>query len=607
MQKQPLVLALIGMACVAAGVLGGTRRSSPSSSVPPGAAGFVIKDARVFDGETVLERASVLVRDGKVIAVKADLAVPAGVTVIEGAGRTLLPGLIDAHTHAFGDALTRALVFGVTTELDMFSDYRQAVQWRTEQQSAAGASARADMFSAGTLVTAPKGHGTQFGLPIPTITSPGDAAAFVEARIAEGSDYIKVVYEYGDAYGISLPSIDEATLRAVVSAARTRGKLAVVHIGSRTGAESAIAAGASGLVHIFGNEPPQGDFAQRAKAAGTFVIATLSVIESAAGTAGGAALTNVPALAPYLSPQERAALQASFPQRPGASIRLQYALDATRQLYAAGVPILAGSDAPNTGTVHGATIHRELELLVQAGLPPAAALAAATSLPADAFGLADRGRIAPGLRADLVLVGGNPLVDITATRQVEAVWKGGVRLDRQPAPTAEETAGTVASGRISDFDGTAVSGEFGSGWQVYTDTLMGGTSDARMRLIKPGAAGSAGALEITGTIRAGVPYPWAGAMFFPGPAPMAAADVSRFKEIVFHVRGDGREYQLMVFSTELGNIPAVQPFTAGAEWGEQVIPLKAFGISGANLRGILFSAGAAPGAFSLAIDQVRLR
>ena len=197
---------------------------------------------------SVVDRTSVIVRDGKIAEVGVDLASPLRRKVIEGAGRTLIPGLIDAHTHAFGDALARALVFGVTTELDMFTDHKMAAEWRTEQNAAGGASARADIFSAGMLVTAPGGHGTQFGTPIPTLTSPQDAVAFVDARLAEGSDFIKVVYNPGDGFGISLPSLDEPTLRAVIAAAKARGKLGVVHIGSRAAAETAIAAGASGLV-----------------------------------------------------------------------------------------------------------------------------------------------------------------------------------------------------------------------------------------------------------------------------------------------------------------------------------------------------------------------
>lgn len=104
-----------------------------------------------------------------------------------------------------------------------------------------------------------------------------------------------------------------------------------------------------------------------------------------------------------------------------------------RLLHAAGVPILAGTDANATvgapaSVPHGQSLHRELELLVAAGLTPAEALAAAaaTHLAAEHFGLTDRGAVRPGLRADLVLVAGDPLVDITDSRRVERVWCAGV-------------------------------------------------------------------------------------------------------------------------------------------------------------------------------------
>jgi imidazolonepropionase-like amidohydrolase len=609
MHIKPWLIVVGGITLIAVGLSAGRPPAPAVADVPqePPSGTFAIRDVRVFDGERVLDKATVVVRDGTIAGVGADLKIPAGMPVVDGKERTLLPGLIDAHVHTFGNALQRALVSGVTTVLDMFTDHTQARQWRAEQASGGGAPGRADIFSAGTLVTAPGGHGTQFGLPIPTITSQAEAEAFVDARIAEGSDYIKIVYETGEAYGRDSSNLSEATLRAVVVAAKARGKLAVVHVGSSRAADAAITAGASGLVHLFGDEPPAGDFAQRVTAAGMFVIPTLSVIESVTGVAGSADIASASPLAPFLTPDEKAALNASFPQRAGTKVRLEHAVAATRQLHEAGVPILAGSDAPNPGTTHGATLHRELELLTRAGLSPIAALTAATSAPADAFGLADRGRITVGRRADLVLVDGDPTADVTMTRRIVEVWKSGVRLDRKPAPTEAALAEATASGRISNFDGTGITAEFGDGWQISTDTMFGGSSEAKMQLVKPGAAGSTGALEITGAIKPGAPFPWAGAMFFPASPPMSPANLSTFTEIVFHARGDGREHQVMVFSTALGNTPGTQPFTAGTEWKEFVMPLKAFGVDGAGLRGILFSAGADPGAFRFAIDQVRLR
>ena len=129
----------------------------------------------------------------------------------------------------------------------------------------------------------------------------------------------------------------------------------------------------------------------------------------------------------YLSRQEISMMTQPFPKRPNLPATNYAAAEATvRQLRAAHVPILAGTDAGNPGTAHGAALHRELELLVNAGLTPIEALAAATSVPAKIFRLGDRGRIAPGLRADLVLVNGDPTSDILATRDIAGIWKQGV-------------------------------------------------------------------------------------------------------------------------------------------------------------------------------------
>jgi imidazolonepropionase-like amidohydrolase len=94
------------------------------------------------------------------------------------------------------------------------------------------------------------------------------------------------------------------------------------------------------------------------------------------------------------------------------------------------VPVLAGTDSPAPGATYGASLHGEMELLVRAGLTPTQALMAATSAPARAFGLDDRGRIAPGLRADLLLVEGDPTADNLHTRRIVKIWKRGVEAKR---------------------------------------------------------------------------------------------------------------------------------------------------------------------------------
>jgi imidazolonepropionase-like amidohydrolase len=595
----------LGLALVGFGVAG--TRTAPVRATQAPAREFVIRDVRVFDGERVVPRANVHVRNGSIVAVGG--TAPSGIESVNGDGRTLMPGLIDAHTHAFGNALERALVFGVTTELDMFTSHALAAAMRAEQQKPDGAERRADLFSAGTLVTSPKGHGTEYGMAIPTISSPADADAFVDERIKEGSDYIKIVYDDGATYGLSMPTIGRDTLRAVIDAVKRRGKLAVVHIGSRQGADDAIAAGASGLVHLFADVAADAAFVERVVKARAFITPTLSVTESTTGVASGASLVKDARLASFIDAQERTSLEGRFPSRPASKQNLAITLAATKLLYDAGVPILAGTDAPNPGTAHGASIHRELELLVRAGLSPEAALAAATSVPARVYSLKDRGRIAPGLRADLVLVNGDPTRDVLATRDIVSIWKRGVLVQRPKAAagTAAPAAATT-TGLVSDFESGQSGTAFGVGWQVSTDSMMGGTSSATIAVLKGGANKTKGALEVTGTLAAGAPFPWAGAMFFPSTTPMSPVDLSTFKELVFWARGDGGEHQVMLFAARLGNIPASRPFTAGPDWREFVMPLSSFsGIDGSDLRGVLFSAGSKPGPFTFAIDEIRFR
>ena len=606
MDKRLIASIDLGGALIAVSVVGARPGAAPAGEQKPTGT-FVVRNVTVFDGERAAGPTNVVVRDGAIATISPD--VPGGIESIDGTGHTLLPGLIDSHTHAFGNALERALQFGVTTELDMFTDHRFAAQMRAEQRQVQGAPRRADLFSAGTLVTSPGGHGTEYGLQIPTISSATEAQAFVDARLAEGSDYIKIVFDDGSSYRRSIPTITPDVLKATIEATKRRNKLAVVHIGSRRAAEQAIEAGASGLVHLFGDVAPGADFAPRVKAAGTFVIPTLSVNESVTGVPSGKILIDDERLSAFLDASERAALGSAFPRRAGSTSSIEHALAATKLLHESGVPLLAGTDAPNPGTAHGVSMHRELELLVRAGLSPQAALAAATAVPARVFSLTDRGRIAPGLRADLILVKGDPLKDVTSLRNIVSIWKGGVPVTRRVASSeVTDTPVPTTTGVVSDFEKAEVTADFGAGWQVSTDSFMGGKSSARMRIADGGANGTKRSLEITGTVAAGAPYPWAGAMFFPAATPMTPANLSRFKEIVFWARGDGGEHQLMVFATRLGNIPANHAFTAGPEWREHVVPLaKLSGLDGSDIKGILFSAGAKPGPFTLSIDEVRFR
>jgi len=579
---------------------------------------LVIRNARVFDGTRTLPRASVVVVDGRIAAIGELVESPAGAREIDGTGKTLLPGLIDAHVHVVAlDNLRQALALGVTTELDMFTTVTMAADVRRQQAEGKLLDA-ADLFSSGTLATASGGHGTEYGFKIPTINGPEEAQAFVDARIAEGSDYIKIIYDDLRAYGGHTPTISRETLSALIAAAHKRHKLAIVHIGDLESARQAVEAGADGLAHVFIDRRPDAGFAKFVADHHAFVIPTLSVLRSACGVSN-ASLAQDARIAPYVVPADLGNLAITFPRKTGLEQACAQS-EAVRQLKAAHVPLLAGTDPPNFGTAHGASLHGELQLLVEAGLTPEEALAAATSAPAAAFRLDDRGRIATGKRADLVLVNGDPTRDILATRDIVAVWKLGVEVDRgaRRALVAQQNAEAgklrsapppqgSESGLISDFEEEKPAAKFGAGWMASTDAMRGGKSTVEFRVVQEGAQNGRGSLLVTGEIRPGFAYPWAGVMFSPGLGPMAPANLSRWKQITFWARGDGREYRIMVFARRLGYQPAMQAFTAGPEWRRFSFPFSKFGgTDGSDIMSIIIAAGPPEGPFSLKLDDLRL-
>jgi len=415
---------------------------------------ILIRHVRMFDGESVADNMSVLISHGKVAAIGANLKIPTHATVVEGKGCTLLPGLIDAHTHIRSrQDLEQSLALGVTTDVSMLMDVNLFRAMKQEQQ-VNRADDRADLFSSGYAATAPGGHGTEKGLSLPTISGPKEAQSWVDQRVAEGSEFIKIMYENGGDTGAGgRPSIDRATLQALVVAAHARGKLAVVHIHSERQAFDAIEAGADGLAHLFshGSDILDTGFASTVAMHHAFVIPTLSVLESVCNQNPGRRVLDDDKLGPYILAAYIRQLQGNI--NHGREGKCMIAMDAILPLAEAHVPILAGTDAGNPGTAPGASLHGELEYLVEAGLSPLQALTSATSANATAFHLADRGRIAPGLRADLLLVNGDPTEDIRATRDIQKIWKSGVLLDRkQWLNRIQQDRATASAAR--KYDGT---------------------------------------------------------------------------------------------------------------------------------------------------------
>jgi imidazolonepropionase-like amidohydrolase len=349
---------------------------------------IAVTNVRVFDGRQLLPLGTVVIEGSRIGA--------SGVAdeVIDGAGGVLMPGLIDSHVHLH-DRHTLELLsgFGVTTALDMACAPPELVE---SLRSVPGLT---DIRSAGTPAVAPGSLHSR--IPVTgqrgLIDGPDQAARFVADRIDEGSDYIKIIV------GNPGPSHDQATLDALTAAARERRKLSVAHASSYEAVEMAQRARVSVLTHVPLDKALDETAAATAIADGRILIPTLAMME-------GIVVQSAPPGADYAAARESVTV-----------------------MHRAGVPILAGTDANAAVGVpaaisHGISLHHELELLVDAGLSTLDALRAATSRPAHYFGLVDRGLIEPGRRADLVLIEGNPLQDITATQSIRRIWCAGVEV-----------------------------------------------------------------------------------------------------------------------------------------------------------------------------------
>ncbi|HET8985372.1 MAG TPA: amidohydrolase family protein [Trueperaceae bacterium] len=592
-----------------------------STASPAGSGTVVFQNVAVFDGEALLPPTTVVVEGGIITAVGQDSAVPDGAEIVDGSGKTLLPGLIDAHVHTFTPAmLQQAAVFGVTTVLDMFTDESFAAQMRAEQ-AAGPVTARADLLSAGTLATAPGGHGTQFGFDVATLTDPAQAAQWVADRVAAGADYIKVVVESGEEMGFSQPTLDEPTVRAVIEAAHAQNLLVVTHVQTAAAAAMVVAAGTDGLAHMFSDELPTQALIDAMVANHVFVIPTFTVFQSiGVDDAVDASLAADERMAPYLSPADLQSL--GSPYHGFEAMSFEVASEGVTQLRAAGVRILAGTDAPNPGTAFGASMHRELELLTLAGLSPSEALAAATSVNADTFGLTDRGRVIEGQVADLVLVDGDPTVDITATRDIVTVYRNGVPIDRdsyRAALTAVQQAAADQAERlqgegpivVSDFEAGDLSVAFGSPWVATTDEQAGGDSTASIEVVEGGAGDSALSLAVSGTVGDAFALPWSGVMFMPGATPFGPADLSDRSTLVFAARSvtadDSTDLRIQLFCANSGQVPPEWGFEVTDEWQQYEVDLGTVGdCDPSGVMAIIFSASEV-GEYAFQLDDVTVR
>ncbi|MFN8395026.1 MAG: amidohydrolase family protein [Bacteroidia bacterium] len=456
--------AAMGLAvALLAGCMGKRCPHEPLAKEHPVTGKYVIHDVRLFDGvDTVLrEHQNVWIEDGKIVSItSANEILPDGIKMIDFKGQdvTLLPGFVDAHVHLTasgsvpwapvrGDVRQNAatcLDAGITTVYDLggMANKLEAA----DQKIAAGKWRGPKIYHTHSPITTPGGHpipAIQALLPkaaagmvlklIPQVGKPEEAGAALDKVMKEGVDYIKVIC---DSFSPGLPEMGEDVLRALVEESHKRGQRVFVHIGSAANALSAVRCEADVLAH--------GPFRSRLtpEQAGIIGGSGIPMIYTYAACKGAAEITDGRLqpdeldhrytedciLGPATGTQGKQFGEAPVLGGFGHEVlkHAPYQQENVRLLHVAGQRFLIGTDSPLPGAYVGSGFHHEMELLHAAGIPTGEVLLGATCWAAKALlDKPDFGTVAPGMRADLVIIHGNPIQDIRATRDLQMVIQNG--------------------------------------------------------------------------------------------------------------------------------------------------------------------------------------
>jgi len=483
-----LVVAVLGLTCSCATQRPLVRWGERTET-------WCVTGAFVFDGVSRQGPMDVFVR-GEVVDAVTPTTGPQP-TCLDGRGKTLTPGLIDAHVHlglSAGHApwdlrvpdlrqqLDGLLYAGVTTALDA-----AASKGLDEVLAQEGPFAR--LVRASRIITAEGGHPgpmIRAGAPwpiadvmlapmlaqVPNDTT--DVGAVLSSVLATKPDVVKVVY---DDMPPGSPHLSHAALVGILSAAKARGVRVVVHVGSATEAIEAAEAGATLLMHTPWETVLTEDEVRRLAATKVPIVTTRRV---------HGALTEVLEQRVSLHALEREVrpdVEPAIHHRPegfamrGLDASQEHALarydanlrENVRRLHEAGVVLVAGTDSGLPNVIHGAALHRELQALVASGFTPAEALASATSIAAKVLLPGEHvGVIEPGARADLLLVEGDPLQDINALEHIVGVWRAGSSI-RRHANTATSQTSTPNQHQLHTR--LALLNEFAR-WQANSDRTL---------------------------------------------------------------------------------------------------------------------------------------
>jgi imidazolonepropionase-like amidohydrolase len=385
--------------------------------------------ARIIDGSgrPPVERATLYIRNGQIEAVGKHVKLPASVQRIDASGKTIIPGLISAHSHLNDDSQFGVyLRDGITTVLSLGGDKEFALR---DEATKASPGTAPHLYVAGPI---------QDSTAIPgavAVKTPEQARKSVDELTDNKPDFVKLRVD--DFLG-ARPKMQSDVYAAVIEEAHKNGFRTAAHVVLLDDAKSLLKDGIDYIAHSVRDREVDPEFIKLMKARGVFYCPTLTREVSVFAYSETPSFLSDPFLLKEADSTEIAKMEDPKHQQAvrndkGAEWYKEHfsiALHNLKSLSDAGIDIVMGTDSGGgPGRFQGYFEHLELEYETKAGLTPMQALVSATSAPAKLLKINDRaGTLEKGKWADFVVLSANPLEDITNTRKIDSVWIGGIRV-----------------------------------------------------------------------------------------------------------------------------------------------------------------------------------
>lgn len=585
-------------------------------------------DAWIVDGTgRPAYRGNVVLDGERIAAVGPEAAPPSGARVIQAAGKTVLPGLFDLHTHLSYSAVSRLsgdwpknlaayLYCGVTSVAD-FGAYPE--QFEPMRKLLREGTVTGPRIHFAARVAPPYGHGMEGGRGdyfSYEVFSPADAPLVVAKLLEFRPDALKLFTD-GWRYGYDEPmaGMRRDTIAALVTEARKHDLETLTHTVTVDGAKDAAAAGVDVIDHGLGDREADDELIRLLLDNQVTYAPTLAVYHPKGRDILDQTLDAILPLdsrelvrPPLRPPAPDAPLVGEYsdPDAPRAR-RWRNLMANNRKLHAAGVRFGTGTDAGVLNAWHGWSLLRELQLLVHGGLSPLDALVAATGASARALHVdGERGTLEAGKLADVLLVDGAPHERIEEIERIERVFLGGREIDRHALAGLMQRPGLTSlpadtpPALLDDFSEPGRKASMGTHWVNATDS---GLESAELRFQDTWR--SRGDRCLTILARMGSEQgSWAAAVLPLTPGQVAPADLSDYRSLRFDVRGDG-EYELQIAQRRVRDGRYTpRPFTAEAKWRTVEMPIGRI----TDATALYFRIARGPGEEAwLELDNIELR